>query len=277
LSLVAAVGVIAMSETVEFFDHEQLVLAERSAASVLLLTLNRPEKLNALSKELLGELRNRLVNAEGDCGIGCVVLTGAGRAFSAGADISDMLERGVASYVDPERLACWRAIERFAKPIVAAVNGYALGGGLELALLCDIVIAAENAKFATPEIKIGSFPGDGGTQRLPRVVGKSFAMQMVLTGDIVEAGLAERKGLVSEVVSAERLLPRALEIAVAIAAKSVAITPFAKKAVLAAFRTSLDEGLRLERQLTVEAFATEDRTEGLRAFAEKRAPEFKGK
>jgi enoyl-CoA hydratase len=266
-----------MAKSVETRDREQLVLAERPSEGVLLLTLNRPEKLNALSKALLEVLRDHLAAAEADGGIGCVVMTGAGRAFAAGADISDMLERGVASYADPERLACWRAVEAFAKPLVAAVNGYALGGGLELALLCDIVIAAEGAKFATPEIKIGSFPGDGGTQRLPRVVGKSFAMQMVLTGEMVDAVLAERKSLVSEVVSAERLLPRALEIAASIAAKSVAITPYAKKAVLAAFETSLEEGLRLERQLTVEAFATEDRTEGLRAFAEKRPPVFKGR
>jgi enoyl-CoA hydratase len=266
-----------MAETVETRDREQLVLVQRSSEGVILLTLNRPEKLNALSKALLGVLRDCLAAAEADRGIGCVVLTGAGRAFTAGADISDMLERGVASYIDPERLACWRAVEGFAKPIIAAVNGYAFGGGLELALLCDIVIAAEGAKFAAPEIKIGSFPGDGGTQRLPRVAGKSFAMQMVLTGEMVDAALAERKGLVSEVVSAERLLPRALEIAASIAAKSVAITPYAKKALLAAFETNLEDGLRLERQLTVEACATEDRTEGLRAFAEKRAPVFKGR
>jgi enoyl-CoA hydratase len=269
--------VIAMAETVETRDREQLVLADRPSEGVLLLRLNRPEKLNALSKTLLGVLRDRLAAAEADDSVRCVVLTGAGRAFAAGADMSDMLERGVASYADPERLACWRAIEGFAKPIIAAVNGYALGGGLELTLLCDIVIAAEGAKFATPEIKIGSFPGDGGTQRLPRIVGKSFAMQMVLTGEMVDAALAERKGVVSEVVSVERLLPRALEIAASIAAKSVAITPYAKKAVLAAFETSLEEGLRLESQLTVEAFAKEDRTEGLRAFAEKRVPVFKGR
>ena len=254
-----------------------LVLAERPAPGVLLLTLNRPDKLNALSKALLGELCDRLAEAERDGAIGCVVLTGAGRAFSAGADISDMLERGVAAYVDPERLADWHAIEAFPKPLLAAINGYALGGGLELALLCDIAVAAEGARFAAPEIKIGSFPGDGGTQRLPRLAGKSFAMQMVLTGEMVDAHLAERKGLVSEVLAAGRLLPRALEIAGAIAGKSVAITPYAKKAVLAAFETGLAEGLRTEHRLIVEAFDTEDRVEGLRAFAERRPPVFKGR
>ncbi|WP_192259870.1 enoyl-CoA hydratase-related protein [Mesorhizobium caraganae] len=255
----------------------RLIQAVEPAPGIRLLTLNRPDKLNALSKALLGELSQLLAGFDADTEVGCVVLTGAGRAFAAGADISDMLERGVASYTDPERLACWRAIEGFSKPIVAAVNGYALGGGLELALLCDIIIASQTAQFATPEIKIGSFPGDGGTQRLPRLVGKSFAMQMVLTGDMVDATLAERKGLVSEVVAADRLLPRALEIAGAIAAKSVAITPYAKKAVQAAFETELQSGLEIEHRLTVEAFGKEDRIEGLRAFAEKRAPAFRGK
>ena len=256
---------------------DRLVQAVEPAPGIRLLTLNRPDKLNALSKALLAELSQLLAGYDADPEVGCVVLTGAGRAFAAGADISDMLERGVASYTDPERLACWRAIEDFSKPIIAAVNGYALGGGLELALLCDIIIASQAAQFATPEIKIGSFPGDGGTQRLPRLVGKSFAMQMVLTGDMVDATLAERKGLVSEVVQAERLVPRALEIAAAIAAKSVAITPYAKKAVLAAFETELQSGLEIEHRLTVEAFGKEDRIEGLRSFAEKRAPAFRGK
>lgn len=251
-----------------------LVLVERRDR-VLLLTLNRPEKLNALSKDLLRQLSDALLDAERDTHIACAVLTGAGRAFAAGADISDMLERGVASYADPDRLAWWRVIENFRKPIIAAVNGFALGGGLELALLCDIVIAAENASLAAPEIKIGSFPGDGGTQRLPRLVGKSFAMQMILTGETVDAALAERKGLVSEVVPQERLLPRALEIAALIAAHSTAITPHAKRAVLAAFEHPLAAGLNIEHALTIEAFKTEDRTEGLRAFAEKRNPDFK--
>jgi enoyl-CoA hydratase len=254
-----------------------LVLAARPAPGVMLLTLNRPDKLNALSKQLLSQLAGHLGDAEADGTIGCVILTGAGRAFAAGADISDMLVRGAASYADPARLENWRSIEAFAKPIIAAVNGYALGGGLELALLCDIIVASDTARFGTPEIKIGSFPGDGGTQRLPRLVGRSFAMQMVLTGEMVSADLAERKGLVSEVVAPERLLPRAVELAGTIATKSVAITPYAKRAVRAADEYGLAEGLLLEHRLTLEAFAKDDRMEGLRAFAEKREPVFKGR
>jgi len=250
-----------------------LVLHAREGR-VLVLTLNRPEKLNALSKQLLEELTLHLAAAAEDPAVACVVLTGAGKAFSAGADLADMLERGVASYADPLRLAKWRIIESFPKPLLAAINGFALGGGLELALLCDIIIASENAKFAAPEIKIGSFPGDGGTQRLPRLVGSSFAMQMILTGMMVDATLAERKGLISEVVSADQLIPRSLEIAGQIAAMSSAITPYAKRAVKAANELPLEEGIAFEHNLTVEAFDTHDRFEGLKAFAEKRLPQF---
>ena len=256
--------------------EDELVRSEMPVEGVLLLKLNRPDKLNALSKQLLGQLMTALKRAQKDKSIGCVVITGEGRAFAAGADISDMLERGVASYADADRLKTWESIENFNKPIIAAINGYALGGGLELALLCDIIIASEKAKFGTPEIKIGSFPGDGGTQRLPRLVGKSFAMQMVLTGMMVSADLAERKGLISEVVSDDELMLRAIEIASEIAAKSNAITPFAKRAVNAAYEFPLREGLAFEHELTVEAFAKEDRMEGLRAFAGKREPKFTG-
>lgn len=258
-------------------DPESLVVASRPAAGVLLLRLNRPHKLNALSKPLLKELADQLAAADADLQTACVILTGTGRAFSAGADITDMLERGLASYADPERLALWDRIQTFPKPLIAAINGFALGGGLELALLCDILIAAEGARLGTPEITIGSFPGDGGTQRLARVVGKSFAMQMILTGQLVGAELAERKGLVSEVVPDAQLLERAVTIGSQIAAQSVAVTPYVKAAVNAAFEMPLAAGLAHERKLVTDAFRLEDRQEGLKAFAEKRPPRFSGK
>lgn len=258
-------------------DPQSLVLASRPEDGVLLLTLNRPAKLNALSKALLRDLAGWLETAAADPKTGCVILTGAGRAFSAGADITDMLARGVASYADRERLALWARIQDFPKPMIAAINGFAFGGGLELALLCDILIAAEEATLGAPEITIGSFPGDGGTQRLARLVGKSFAMQMILTGQPVSASLAERKGLVSEVAPMAELVERAAAIGRRIAGHSVAVTPYAKAAVNAAFETSLAEGLKRERELVIEAFSLEDREEGLRAFAEKRPPRFKGR
>lgn len=258
-------------------DPQPLVVASRPAAKILVLRLNQPNKLNALSKAMLKDLADHLERVEADSETACVILTGAGRAFSAGADINDMLERGLASYADRERLAFWDRVQNFSRPLIAAINGYALGGGLEIALLCDVLIAAENAMLGTPEIRIGSFPGDGGTQRLSRLVGKSFAMQMILTGELISADLAERKGLVSEIVPEAQLLPRCIEIARQIAAHSIAVTPYAKAAVNAAFEMPLSAGLAHERKLVNEAFALDDRREGLRAFAEKRAPRFSGK
>jgi len=253
-----------------------LLLVARPAPGVLLLTLNRPDKLNALSPELLGRLAAELDTAAADRETGAVILTGAGRAFSAGADVADMLARGTEAYTDPARLSAWRRIETYPKPLIAAVNGYALGGGLELALLCDILIAGAAASFGAPEINIASFPGDGGTQRLPRLVGRSFAMQMILTGERIDARLAERKGLVSEVVDADALLARAIALATLIAQKSSAVTPYAKRAVRAADELPLAAGLRHEHELVVEAYGKADRAEGLRAFAEKRPPRFTG-
>ena len=257
--------------------QDALVLADQPQPRILQLTLNRPKKLNALSLQLLSELSAHLKIAENDPGIGCVIITGSGKAFSAGADITGMIERGVDAYAVPQRVQFWRDIETFSKPLIGAINGYALGGGLELAMLCDILVASSSAKFSTPEIKLAAFPGDGGTQRLPRLVGKSFAMQMVLTGMMIDAALAERKGLVSEVVEPEHLLPRAQELAASIAAMSVAITPVAKCAVNAAYELPLKEGTAFEHELTVQIFASEDRVEGLVAFQEQRPPVFKGK
>jgi len=238
--------------------------------------MNRPEKLNALSLELLGALQSALASAERDDSVRCVILTGTGRAFCAGADIADM-SRGIAAYEDPERIAAQTAVATFPKPLIAALNGYALGGGLELAMMCDIVIVADNARLGLPEINLGAFPGDGGTQRLPRLTGKSVAMQMILTGEAVDAHEAKRIGLASEVVAADELMSRAIELSSVIAARSPQALRRAKQAVLQAFETPLSAGLAFERTATAAIFATEDRTEAIRAFAEKRKPVFKGR
>ncbi len=256
---------------------DAILLTERPAPGVVVLTLNRPNKLNALSITLLTELAAALDEVKDDPGTGCVVLTGSGRAFSAGADIGDMLDTGDNVYQDRRRLGPWERISEFRKPIIAAVNGYALGGGLELALLCDFIIASETAKFGTPEINLGTFPGDGATQRLPRLIGKAFAMQMVLTGEMIDAQVAERKGLVNEVVPGGNLIARANEIAASIAAKSSAITPLAKQAILIGLDQTLSEGLKTETRLVLETAKTADRAEGLVAFKEKRPPRFIGR
>jgi enoyl-CoA hydratase len=247
---------------------------DRPTPNVLRLTLNRPEKLNALSVSAICELADAINRAAEDPDVHVVVLTGTGKAFSAGADIKEFIATNGAAYSDKDRLDAWRRIEAFPKPLIAAVNGYALGGGLELALLCDIIIAAETARFGTPEIDVASFPGDGGTQRLPRIVGRGFAMKMVLTGQMIDAAAAERRGLVTEVVRDESLQDRAVELAATIARKPAAIAAYAKQAVRAAEELPLSQGLQFERRLVVEAFDLPDRAEGLAAFAEKRPPVF---
>jgi enoyl-CoA hydratase len=254
-----------------------LVLCKTDTQGVFLLELNRPEKLNALSKQLLKSLETLLQAAKEDARVHCVVLAGSQKAFSVGADIHDFALRGLESYLDPERLEGWRAIEEFPKPIIAAVNGYAIGGGAELAMVCDIVIAGENAKFGQGEIAIGSIPGDGGTQRLPRFVGKSLAMQMILTGQTIDASQALRAGLVSEVTPSDQTVTRALEIARRIAELPTLAVQMAKEAVLKAFELPLSEGLAHERKLVGKTFQTEDRAEGLKAFLEKRKPKFTGR
>ncbi|CAD6557824.1 enoyl-CoA hydratase/isomerase family protein [Paraburkholderia sabiae] len=257
-------------------DNDPILLTSTPAPGVMLLQLNRPHKLNALSLELLGALQRALTSAERNDDIKCVILTGSGRAFCAGADISDM-GRGIGAYEDPRRLAAQDAISAFSKPLIAAINGYVLGGGLELAMTCDIAIAAEDAKLGLPEINLGAFPGDGGTQRLPRIIGKSLAMQMILTGEAISASEARRIGLVSEVTASDELLPRALGLATIIAGKSPQAVRIAKQAVLNAFDMPLSAGLKFERTATAAVFATEDRAEAIRAFTEKRAPVFKGR
>lgn len=242
-----------------------------------LLTLNRPKVLNALNDALIDELCAALQKFDADDDIGAVVLTGSDKAFAAGADISAMKDK---SYMDVYRanfLGNWDALTQIRKPIIAAVAGYALGGGCELAMLCDIIIAAENARFGQPEIKLGVIPGAGGTQRLPRAVGKAKAMDLVLTARLMDAAEAERAGLVSRVVPVERLLDEAMEAATVIASMSLPSVLMAKECVNRAYETSLNESIRFERRNFFGLFATQDQKEGMHAFIEKRAPQFKNR
>jgi len=243
-----------------------------------LVTLNRPKQLNALNDALMTELGEALLRFDADENIGAIVLTGNDKAFAAGADIGAMVSW---SYMDVYKTDYitrnWEALKRTRKPVIAAVAGFALGGGCEIALACDIVIAADTAKFGQPEIKIGVMPGAGGTQRLPRVIGKAKAMDMILTARMMDAQEAERAGLVSRVVPAERLLDEALAVANAICEFSGPSVMMAKEAVNRAYETPLAEGILFERRMFHSLFATEDQKEGMRAFVEKRKPNFKHK
>lgn len=241
---------------------------------VQLFELNHPTKRNCLSKEVLRELSQALQEAEKDAQTRVVVLTGQLEFFSAGADVADMATRGVAAYLDPERLEFWKTIEDFRKPLIAAVNGYAFGGGFELALLADIVIAGTNAKFALPEVKIGAIPGDGGTQRLPRLIGKARAMKMILSGEPISADEAFRDGIVAEVVDPSNTVIVAVGLAKTIAERPARAVALAKEAVLESMSSVLGTGLLKERELVVRVFQTDDRSEGHRAFVEKRPPNF---
>lgn len=254
-----------------------LVLASQPAPGVQVLTLNRSNKANALSTELLVELTDHLARALEDDTLACIVLTGTDRVFSAGADISGMVQRGVDWYLDPERLARWAYIQDYPKPLIAAVNGHALGGGCELAMLCDIIIAGANARFCQAEIGIGVIPGDGGTQRLPRAVGKSLAMQMILTGQAIDAQRALEAGLASEVTEPAQTVARAIEIGAEIARHPPLSVQLAKRAVKASFEQPLSQGLLFERERVVDTFKTADRAEGMRAFLEKRPPRYTGR
>lgn len=245
---------------------------------VALITLDRPKALNALSNELINELAEAMRKFDADEAIGAMVLTGSEKAFAAGADISAMQDWSYTDVYKQDYLGGnWESLKRIRKPIIAAVSGYALGGGCELAMLCDFIIAADNAKFGQPEIKLGVIPGFGGTQRLPRAVGKAKAMDLVLTGRMMDADEAERCGLVARVVSPERLLDEAMEAAETIASYSLPSVMMAKECVNAAFEGMLTETLMYERRNFHALFATEDQKEGMRAFVEKRKPEFKHK
>ena len=254
-----------------------LVLNSRPSDGVTLLQLNRPEKRNALSSGLIGAIAAELAAAAEDAGTRCVVLTGNEKAFSAGADIKEMVERGVDALKDRKRHQDWAAIQNFAKPMIAAVEGFAFGGGHELAMLADIVIAADDARFGQPEINIGILPGDGATQRIPRSVGKSLAMKMILTGEPIDARTALAAGLLAEVTEPGKALDRALALAAVIASKGPVAARLAKAAVLHAYESTLEEGLRFEREAVFTAFDTEDQTEGMTAFLEKRPPKFAGR
>jgi len=244
--------------------------------NVCLIRLHRPKALNALCDALIVDLTDALNKAEDDKNIGAVVITGSERAFAAGADIKEMQKFESFSQVyNNNFIDDWHRVAKCKKPILAAVNGFALGGGCELAMMCDIIYAGEKAKFAQPEIKLGTIPGAGGTQRLARAVGKSKAMEMCLTGDMISATEAEKAGLVSKVFPVDTLVDEAVKTAEKIAGMSKTITALCKEAVNAGYNMSLTEGLSLEKKYFHATFSTHDRKEGMTAFVEKRAAEFK--
>ncbi|PWB84462.1 MAG: enoyl-CoA hydratase [Methylocystaceae bacterium] len=241
---------------------------------VALLRLDRPKALNALNAELIAELGYALGRFEADAGVGCIVLTGSREAFAAGADVKELRDKTATQAYLGDFLSQWDSLARARKPIIAAVAGYALGGGCELAMMCDFILAADNAKFGQPEIKLGVIPGSGGTQRLARFIGKSKAMELVLTGRLMGAEEAERCGLVSRVVATDELVAEALKTAATIASLSLPAVLMAKEAVERAYETTLSEGVRFERRLFYSLFATRDQKEGMTAFIEKRPPDF---
>jgi enoyl-CoA hydratase len=247
-------------------------------AGVALITLDRPEVLNALDAETLRQLVDALQGLDQDPACRAVVITGAGeRAFAAGADITELAEATPVALTAADSFARWEAIRRIHLPLIAAVRGYALGGGCELAMACDLIVAGDDAQFGQPEIRIGVMPGAGGTQRLTRAVGKAKAMELILTGRSLGAREAEARGLVSRVVAREETVPAALALAAEIAALPPLAVRAAKEAVNRAFELSLEAGLEFERRNFFLLFASEDQREGMRAFLEKRAPEWKGR
>ena len=254
--------------------YENITVEKRGAVG--LVTLNRPKALNALCKALIEDLGAALDALEADAAIGCIVLTGSDKAFAAGADIKEMAERSYMDvYLSDFITQGWERITVCRKPIIAAVAGYALGGGCEMAMMCDFILAADNAKFGQPEILLGTIPGSGGTQRLTRFVGKSKAMEMVLSGRNMDAQEAERCGLVSRVLPLAELLPEAIKVAEKIAGLSRPVVMMAKECVNRSYETSLAEGILFERRVFHSTFATEDQKEGMAAFVDKRKAEFK--
>jgi len=255
-------------------DYQTILVETR--ARVGLITLNRPKQLNALNDQLMDELGAALLAFDADEAIGAIVLTGSDKAFAAGADIGAMAKWSYMDVYKSEYITRnWETIRRIRKPVIAAVAGYALGGGCELAMMCDIVIAAEGARFGQPEIKLGVIPGAGGTQRLPRAISKAKAMDLCLTARMMDAAEAERAGLVSRVVPNERVLDEALAAAATIAEYSLPAVMVAKESINRAYETTLSEGILFERRVFHSLFATEDQKEGMAAFVEKRKPDFK--
>ncbi len=242
-----------------------------------LIRLNRPQALNALNRALMRELAETLDRFETDDTVGCIVITGSEKAFAAGADIKEMADKTFTDAFFEDFTAAWHRIAEARKPVVGAVAGFALGGGCELALQCDIIVAADNAKFGQPEIKLGVIPGIGGTQRLTHAIGKAKAMDLILTGRMMDAAEAERSGLVARVVPLASLLDETMKIAETIASMSSASVMAAKEAVNRAFETSMAEGIRFERRIFHSLFATHDQKEGMKAFVEKRPPNFENK
>jgi len=254
------------------------ILVERPADGLALITLNRPQVLNALDYATLGELVDALESLDGDESVRCVVITGAGdRAFAAGADIREMADATPVTLSVANNFARWERLKRVRVPIIAAVRGFALGGGCELAMACDMVVAADDATFGQPEIKIGIIPGAGGTQRLTRALGKAKAMEMILTGRNLSAREAHERGLVSQIVAREETLPAAMALAAEIAALPPLAVRAAKEAVNRAYELSLESGLEFERRNFFMLFASEDQKEGMAAFVEKRKPAWKGR
>jgi enoyl-CoA hydratase len=262
--------------TTQHSDTEQLILAETDG-HVGIIRLNRPKVLNALNPALMKDLATQMETFDADDNIHVILLAGSERAWAAGADIGDMAEQSAISMYERDQFATWDRIKRIKTPIVAAVSGFALGGGCELMMQCDVIVASETAQIGQPEINIGVMPGAGGTQRLTRAIGKAKAMDVILSGRFLSAKEAEAAGLVSRVVPKEHYFDAALKLAHDMAKKSPLALKIAKDSVLQAFESSLSEGLAYERKLFYLLFASEDQKEGMRAFVEKRKPQFKGK
>lgn len=253
-----------------------VVLAEKKG-NVGLITINRPDALNAVNSDVMNGIISNTKTFDQDPEVGCIVITGAGKAFIAGADIKEMHTKTYMDMFLADKQSEWESFANTRTPIIAAVNGFALGGGCELSMMCDIIFASEHAKFGQPEIKLGVTPGWGGSQRLTKAVGKAKAMDLILTGRMMDAEEAERSGLVARIFPAEELVEASLKVAAEIAEFSTPSVMIAKEQVNRAFETTLAEGLRFERRTFYSLFATEDQTEGMAAFAEKRKPDFKNK